>query len=78
MDTINKQNNTEDYMREDTKKERFVPTKERAWIVLEDGHKVTYKIYQKILKRVIRVFTKKPIYKIQETVYFVMRDKHPA
>lgn len=63
-------------MTEDTKKENIKPSGQRAWIVLESGHVVTYRVYLSIINHFLN--TIKPVYKIDETVYYVMRDKYPA
>ena len=50
---------------------------DRQWVQLEDGHVVSWKIYQKILKHSIKQVTKHVVYKIEGTTYFVMRGSKP-
>lgn len=50
---------------------------QREWILLDDGHTVSYKVYQKILKHAIKETERKTLYKIQETKYYVMRGEIP-
>lgn len=57
--------------------EGIVVLEQRAWIELNDGHIVTKKIYNKILKHHIKEVEKHVVYKVQGTVYFVCRNGQP-
>lgn len=62
---------------ENTKKEKYIPTSERAWIVLENGRTVTYRVMCKIWAHTIKTLEQNPLYRIEGTVYYVMRGSQP-
>lgn len=49
-----------------------------GFVELEDGSIVTRKVYDAVLEHYIHEHTKNIVYKVDETVYYIMRNEQPA